>query len=193
MKFTHLLATLGIIPSTLADINSSLPRVDLLWMGSLTPGGSNMTLNGTAQSIYEQIVKLNPAYDASEHTEFAARSTELDVSHAKRSGTVNCNAGTWVDFNANCQEGLNYLRNLGGWCYTPPGSFARVSCSRGCGFYFCDTSGGGQWGLCANIAGDMSLISGACWATFTPSNAPLRHPPNMALPPHHRPRLCISK
>jgi hypothetical protein len=37
----------------------------MIWKGAITPGGPTHTFNGTADSIYADILKINPKYDAS--------------------------------------------------------------------------------------------------------------------------------
>jgi len=41
--------------------------------GPITPGGPNLTFEGTAQEIYEQIKVLNPEYDQWQFPEFKAK------------------------------------------------------------------------------------------------------------------------
>lgn len=38
---------------------------ELVWEGTITSGGPPHVFKGTAESIYREIVQLNPSYDAS--------------------------------------------------------------------------------------------------------------------------------
>ena len=54
----------GVVVRTADQVRDrNLPVVDLTWNGPITPGApTNTTLTGTAKSIYEQLVALNPTY-----------------------------------------------------------------------------------------------------------------------------------
>lgn len=41
------------------------------FLGPITPGGPDVALSGTAKEIYEQILKLNPAYDVFDFPAYA--------------------------------------------------------------------------------------------------------------------------
>ena len=41
-----------------------LPIEDMSWTGSVFPGSPEVTLHGSAKSIYDQIMELNPHYSA---------------------------------------------------------------------------------------------------------------------------------
>ncbi len=47
-------------------------------------GGPNVTLQGTAKDVYEQLRELNPNYDASEFPEYRERAAAAEIALAAR-------------------------------------------------------------------------------------------------------------
>ncbi|KAM5499527.1 hypothetical protein McanMca71_002296 [Microsporum canis] len=43
-------------------IEGTIATSSMIYTGPIAPGGKNMTLEGTAEQIYYQILKLNPTY-----------------------------------------------------------------------------------------------------------------------------------
>ena len=115
----------------------------LTWTGLIYPGApKRTTLSGTAKSIYEQIVKLNPRYDPWDFADFRADMEAQGVTkelyeadfQAKTITRTSPNPAAaaarklkkredlWYDCKAGygyvrrtyCDEGQNYLRGLGG-------------------------------------------------------------------------------
>ncbi|KAI9369596.1 hypothetical protein BJX61DRAFT_545413, partial [Aspergillus egyptiacus] len=52
---------------------------DLVFTGPVYPGGPNITLTGTAQSIYEQLRKENPEYNAWAFPEYRERMAAMGI------------------------------------------------------------------------------------------------------------------
>ncbi|KAK0643280.1 hypothetical protein B0T16DRAFT_391830 [Cercophora newfieldiana] len=143
----------------------------LMWMGPVFADGPNITLSGTPESVYKQLLKINPKYNAWDMPGYAEQATKLGLS---RNGMVNAARGLesrqWgevvcghSDGNTiwdvdGCNLNWSYLVDLGGGCYAVPSSCTRVAPCRTCRFYFCDKTGNGIWGACVNIAFDMSHI-----------------------------------
>lgn len=53
-----------------------LPLSEMIFTGPVTVGGPNVTLHGDASSIYEQILAINPEFDASAFEGPASGSSE---------------------------------------------------------------------------------------------------------------------
>ncbi|KAF6816039.1 secreted protein [Colletotrichum musicola] len=142
---------------------ADLPIVDLEFTGPITVGGPNVTLSGTAESIYNQIMKLNPEYDgkdfgSSEYDGLNERGLEA------RQGNFDCGWGGRIgNWHTQCIESLRYLRDLGtAWCGAARGACARVSCSHGCGMFLCNTHNAHLNVHCGDIQKDMTAISDNC-------------------------------
>ncbi|KAF2010185.1 hypothetical protein BU24DRAFT_467660 [Aaosphaeria arxii CBS 175.79] len=137
-----------------------LPIVDLEWTGQVVEGGPTVTLTGTAQSIYEEILKINPDFKSDEVEERGLEARQSD-------GTIQCGNAPYVtNYNRQCGEGISYLRRLGGgngMCGTPAGVCTRVSCSNNCGMYLCSNSAKSV--RCNSIANDIEWISSRCGRT----------------------------
>lgn len=48
-----------------------LPIEDMSWTGPIFPGGAEVTLHGTAKSIFDEIMSLNPHYSAFDFPDLA--------------------------------------------------------------------------------------------------------------------------
>ncbi|KAI9148389.1 hypothetical protein HJFPF1_12221 [Paramyrothecium foliicola] len=121
--------------------------VDLEVTDERFPG---VTFKGTAESIYKQIEALQPDFFLKEPE--VDIDADDDVALEKRQGTAaivtltneqikcdwdgdNINAWSW------CTEGMTYLRDAGRrgvMCHAGPGDCVRISCSHGCGMFFCN-------------------------------------------------------
>ncbi|GKT44629.1 uncharacterized protein ColSpa_04810 [Colletotrichum spaethianum] len=123
--------------------------------GPVTVGGPNVTLHGDASSIYEQILALNPSFDArtfenhlSEHINGA--SVERSGPLMATKGNWNCNNGVSVErYYSQCANAINHLITLGtSYCSVAPSTCARQ---------FSQVSV-----YCRDIAVDMGIIVGKC-------------------------------
>ncbi|KAL0936075.1 uncharacterized protein CTRU02_208290 [Colletotrichum truncatum] len=108
------------------------------WNFEVTPGGPNITFNGTVEEVLDQLQEVNPKLMAS----FNLKSTNNDLA------TVDPK-----DFNVKCQdpklragrvyawqEGISYLRRVPGKPVggPGPGECGRVSCSWNTGIWWCN-------------------------------------------------------
>ncbi|KAK3322652.1 hypothetical protein B0H66DRAFT_620377 [Apodospora peruviana] len=145
------------------QVDDILPMSDMTWTGPIFPGdATNTTLSGSAKSIYEQILAINPKYAEENPVPDVEPPSGAQVE--KRDG-ISCSYGGPV-FYPNCDEGRKYLKALGGgsgWCGANARSCARVSCSWKCGMQLCNTSGGYVQVYCRDIANDIEAIINRCW------------------------------
>ncbi|GKT87517.1 secreted protein [Colletotrichum tofieldiae] len=155
-----------------------LPLSEMSFTGPITVGGPNVTLYGDASSIYEQILVLNPAFDAEkiesnvdENVNEASVERSLDTRqttsltllpapwHALavgndslivNKGNWNCNNGVPVErYYSQCANAINRLFTLGtSYCSVAPSTCARQ---------FSQVSV-----YCQDIAVDMGIIVGKC-------------------------------
>ncbi|KAK4208206.1 hypothetical protein QBC37DRAFT_392184 [Rhypophila decipiens] len=151
---------------------------EMSFVGQVVPGGPQVTLIGTAKSIYEQVLELNPAYDPTAFPEWqehnpdgvaadlqsANATSEATGPLAKRDGLI-CNVGErisnpWIG----CGEGYVYLRDLNGYCGAPAGrgGCSRVSCSNNCGVHLCNDNPKSISVWCGKLADDMAYVINGC-------------------------------
>ncbi|KAK4213210.1 hypothetical protein QBC37DRAFT_464315 [Rhypophila decipiens] len=151
---------------------------EMFFVGQAVPGGPQVTLIGTAESIYKQVLELNPAYDPTafpEWREHNPNGVAADLQSAnvtseatgplvKRDGLI-CDVGErisnpWLG----CGEGYNYLRDLNGYCGAPAGwgGCSRVSCSNNCAVRLCNDNPFPISVWCGNLAGDMAYVINSC-------------------------------
>ncbi|KAL0931306.1 uncharacterized protein CTRU02_214041 [Colletotrichum truncatum] len=163
------------------DVNDdNLPVAELSFTGPVTVGGPNVTLHGTADAIYQQILELNPAYDPWAFPEYAEGLTSrgftkndltqrspnspIEGSLVSRQSNYDCSYGNWINgYYSQCAVALNQLLLLGSsTCSAPKGACARVSCSSSCSMYLCNTHTDKVDVQCWDIAGDMGTIVLRC-------------------------------
>ncbi|KAH7121562.1 hypothetical protein EDB81DRAFT_952274 [Dactylonectria macrodidyma] len=140
--------------------------------GPVFEGGPDVTLYGTAQEVYAQILALNPhAFD--NITDPVAVSSTTPVSKRglleRRAWPIDCNP----DYNPQeiswtaCEENMNTLYALGNrQCSAPKNACRRPGCSRNCAFWLCDKSGKGITVTCRHIADDMQAIYDKCMVWY---------------------------
>ncbi|KAK3312909.1 hypothetical protein B0H66DRAFT_607968 [Apodospora peruviana] len=116
-----------------AEEGPTSPLVPMQFAGPLVVGGPEVKLEGTAQEIYEQIIKLNPSYDPQAakgvtKAQWKEENTKITLGTRSESPSnglearqsYECNLGGWVRTWGDCIEGLTYLRRLGNaWCRAP--------------------------------------------------------------------------
>ncbi|KAF2789385.1 hypothetical protein K505DRAFT_253443, partial [Melanomma pulvis-pyrius CBS 109.77] len=141
-----------------------LPVSEMEWEGPVFVGGPEITLHGTAKSIYEQILKLNPSYDPWLFPDYLPAPLALRGLETRETGKFNCGKGKEVgNYDTQCLEGWSYLRKLGNrMCGAKKNSCSRVSCSTNCGVYLCSTTGSEKKVKCGSLANDMAKISNEC-------------------------------
>lgn len=65
------LSIFGAAQDTYTDASPDAPNaVPLIFDGPITPNGPNITLTGTVESVYTQILALNPSYNPWEFPEY---------------------------------------------------------------------------------------------------------------------------
>ncbi|KAK1979338.1 hypothetical protein LZ30DRAFT_726557 [Colletotrichum cereale] len=148
-----------------------LPLSEMTFTGPVTVGGPNVTLHGDASSIYEQVLALNPAFDAkafggsvTEDTDSVSVERSLDTRQA--TGNWDCNSGVFVErYYSQCANAINHLITLGtSYCSVAASTCARVSCSNSCSIYLCNNQFSQVSVYCQDIAFDMGIIVGKCGA-----------------------------
>lgn len=161
-------------------MQASVPEVDedplkgcivesIEWEVQATPSGEMIKLNGTVKSVHEQLLAINPNYEA----EFAALEPEQGVEHDEDlEATASGDLAKRTDFSTYKYEcfgrwrgaspkyilqGIKYLRKLPGRPTNGPGPGAcgRVSCS---------------WNSAISWCNDVSLFFKACRAASSGAN-----------------------
>ncbi|TDZ15193.1 hypothetical protein Cob_v011875 [Colletotrichum orbiculare MAFF 240422] len=135
-----------------------LPISEMTFTGPVTVGGPDVTLQGDASAIHEQILALNPEYDAEDFSGPAERGLEA------RQSTTTCNFGTPVErYYSQCASAITSLLVLGtSYCSVAPATCARVACSNSCSMYLCNNQFSGVSVYCQDIAADMGIIVSRC-------------------------------
>ncbi|KAF9879618.1 hypothetical protein CkaCkLH20_03161 [Colletotrichum karsti] len=172
-------------------IDSENDDFSLTFTGPVVVGGPNVTLAGSAKSIYHQVVKLNPNYDA----DFSFNKSDAENSNTSTStssmsslqprddhaiqrmadandpdlgpqhGTFDCDIDDKVvhDAVSRCIEGFDYLQKLGNAaCGAAPNSTARVSCSEKCGLFYHNLTPFHRDRPCIDVRNDLVRILRKC-------------------------------
>ncbi|WYZ45033.1 hypothetical protein EsH8_VIII_000349 [Colletotrichum jinshuiense] len=139
-----------------------LPLSEMIFTGPVTVGGPNVTLHGDASSIYEQILAINPEFDASAFEGPASGSSEGSLE--ARQNNWNCNNGAYVErYYSQCAASITRLISLGtSYCSVAASTCARVSCSNNCSMYLCNNQFTQVSVYCQDIATDMNILAGRC-------------------------------
>ncbi|KAK4448450.1 hypothetical protein QBC34DRAFT_381361 [Podospora aff. communis PSN243] len=144
----------------------------LVFTGRIEADGPNVTLSGDAQSIYNQILELNPNYDPTVFPEYIAnQQIAADAMARKRSDAgalfkrdrIECGHGERISqSDLACPPQLRMLNNIQGLCEVGARACARTACGNQCGVWLCNdnTFPVGVW--CPNIAGDGLDIANEC-------------------------------
>ncbi|CEJ87474.1 hypothetical protein VHEMI04427 [[Torrubiella] hemipterigena] len=135
------------------------------WEVQATPGGEMIKMNGTVEAVHEQLLAINPNYEA----EFAALEIETPAAEeehalAKRTdfstSKLNC-FGRWRGATTKeVQDGINYLRKVPGRPTNGPGpgNCGRVSCSWNAAISWCNDTPNPK-----TLASYGSIADGAAW------------------------------
>ncbi|KAF2836611.1 hypothetical protein M501DRAFT_1059999 [Patellaria atrata CBS 101060] len=131
-----LLAACNAAPASKFSALDSGVETTMEWRGPITSDGADVTLTGTIQEVYKQVLERNPNY----LTDFPpAEGTSLVARN--RIWPVQCNpGGDFADVNR-ISEGIRYLRDLSGGnarCGVNGRSCARISCSWDAGISLCN-------------------------------------------------------
>ncbi|TLD09468.1 hypothetical protein PspLS_12016 [Pyricularia sp. CBS 133598] len=141
-------AALGLPSGELQDL-PVLPEgfkiVETQWNVDIRPG-EKIILNGTIESVYAQLLELNPNYETDNAEQIAARLSQLKQETAalknnqlaRRDHTECGHAGSTAPVPASAVwDGVQYLWRVGGEAWIGPGECSRVSCSWTAGIGWC--------------------------------------------------------
>ncbi|KAK3316853.1 hypothetical protein B0H66DRAFT_562294 [Apodospora peruviana] len=124
------------LPADSTTAPQGIGAVELQWQGVIDNNGTTVTLTGTAESIFKQIIAFNPNYEQ-ERGEGLTRRDPIN------SDSILCNVFNPADTNV-IDQGISYLYGIGdGLCRAPPGvpgnpGCSRVSCSYNSGIFLCN-------------------------------------------------------
>ena len=117
--------------------------VELSWEVPISPGGPVVTLNGTVQEVYAQLLKINPNYGSqlgptTDSSSAYEGNSELN-SPEYEIKTIVCGA-YYPALVARIEEGIKHLRSVPGSPGNGPGpkDCGRVSCSWNAAIYWCN-------------------------------------------------------
>lgn len=153
---TLALSTFGVaaIPTPQDDTPANFKVATMTYEGPLRVNGPSVKLSGTVESIYSQILKLNPNFDSEkfpaipgptdttlgDDDEIGGNNKTLDAARDKPFG-LNCKCdGNRAPSGAKVYDGINYLLRLPGKCgiFSGPSVCTRVSCSHHNAIYACN-------------------------------------------------------
>ncbi|TQB74602.1 hypothetical protein MPDQ_004451 [Monascus purpureus] len=135
----------------------------LEFTGPVGPNGENVTLAGTVEEIFDQIIQFNPAYETPDFTSVRSRLANAtsveDGGKDKRTpiDPVYCNLDGYKKANyGRIEEGMAYLEKFGngaGVCNAGEGpkNCVRISCSWNSGIFLCNDSPHRVDRLCRDI------------------------------------------
>ncbi|KAH7392560.1 hypothetical protein BKA66DRAFT_567893 [Pyrenochaeta sp. MPI-SDFR-AT-0127] len=130
----------GLVSAAPKVPGSDLPLSDLVWTGPVVPNGPNVTFTGTAESVLNEILKINPEYAPEEHYVAGGVGKKSSIEKRNKDGII-CNipgrfSGDTIWSRA--FEQYQYLNGLGGACGVQANSCVRISCSWGSGVHLCN-------------------------------------------------------
>lgn len=116
-------------------------EVRIEWDVQAFPDGGVITLNGTVQDIHEQLLKINPNYDADFNLDkLDTGSKKLSARNEFSNSTVICDPKLFKKGSVyRLGQDIDYLRSLNGQPRNRGGTGAcgRVSCAHGTGIWWC--------------------------------------------------------
>lgn len=117
--------------------------VDLEWEVEVSPGGPVQKFNGTIERVHEELVKLNPNWDADYALEAPAHGEKRDilVERANFKDSAYFCGGRWPETDSIwIGYGIDYLRRVSGKPSNGPGpgNCGRVSCSFKSAIWWCN-------------------------------------------------------
>ncbi|KAF3479665.1 uncharacterized protein GIQ15_06641 [Arthroderma uncinatum] len=165
MKLDAALVTVLSLGTFLVQANPIMPGLPvkgaMKYVGPITPGGANVTLEGTAEHIHAQILKLNPKFNPGD---FHDDKSDHELRTRSKTNTI---CGKIAGGRANIRHidaGIRYLNSLPGGCYAPAGPRAciRISCSYGSAIYLCNDNNHSISPSCKYLATFAADIGNAC-------------------------------
>ncbi|KAI1102027.1 hypothetical protein F4804DRAFT_334692 [Jackrogersella minutella] len=129
---------------------TNLGTSKITWKGQVKPGEATVSITGTAEEIYKQIIVINPNYEYelgiySNYSTVKIRDLEPIKKRATTSDDWTCDYGT----NVNAESigvGIRYLYSIANAdCSAPPGvpgagGCTASSCNSGAGIWLCNDS-----------------------------------------------------
>ncbi|EGD84880.1 hypothetical protein H112_08597 [Trichophyton rubrum D6] len=120
----------------------SFATSSMIYTGPVTPGGDNVTLEGTIQEIFHQILKLNPSYKPEDFPDAPHSPRKVSSKLEKRiPGDIICDpSGTKRAWRKHIEEGVAYLKRApqASLCRVRNRSCSRISCSWDSGIFLCN-------------------------------------------------------
>ncbi|GBF65816.1 hypothetical protein TMEN_8534 [Trichophyton mentagrophytes] len=115
----------------------------MVYIGPVTPGGENVTLEGSIQEIFHQILKLNPSYKQEDfHDTPDSHAHQVGTNLEKRiPGDIICDpSGTKRAWRKHIEEGVAYLKRApqASLCRVRNRACSRISCSWDSGIFLCN-------------------------------------------------------
>ncbi|KFX85987.1 hypothetical protein O988_09823 [Pseudogymnoascus sp. VKM F-3808] len=171
-------------PLSVADNNflasidlPNLEEVDMISIGPVTPGGPDVTLTGTAKSIYEQILVLNPSYNPAD---FGGEPLKPEPTLAEkalsqlegRTWTGGCCRCTGAPYNVEAYDqatldGINYLLALGTrQCGTGSGGVLRAACSYNSAIWMVSRTQTATYSPCNALGVAANSIYRSCYLDY---------------------------
>ncbi|KAI1778446.1 hypothetical protein F4818DRAFT_406112 [Hypoxylon cercidicola] len=147
----------------------------ITWTGQVNPGGPLVSITGTAEEIYKEIIGINPNYDNelglnSSRSAVEKRDLEPIKKRATTSDDWTCAYGN--DVNAeSIGAGIRYLYSIAnGDCSAPPGrpgdgGCTASSCNSGAGIFLCNDSSNTLHTPCSIVADNAVEVLINCQST----------------------------
>ncbi|KAI1763264.1 hypothetical protein GGR53DRAFT_521138 [Hypoxylon sp. FL1150] len=153
----------------------------MTWTGQVNIGGPLVSIAGTAEEIYKEIVKINPNYDNelginSNSSTLAERGLEPLKKRATTSSDWTCAYGNDI-IAESVGVGVRYLYSIAnGACSAPPGSpgdggCTTTTCNSGAGIFLCNDSSYTLTVTCSIVADNAVEVLINCQSsTYAGSN-----------------------
>ncbi|KAK4450852.1 hypothetical protein QBC34DRAFT_459116 [Podospora aff. communis PSN243] len=118
----------------------------MTFIGPVEVGRPNVTFTGDAQSIYDQILRVNPNYDPSafpghEETQSITEAALAKRTLSKRDNIVCMQHGNMIfQSDLACLPQLIMLDNIKGYCMVDARACVRTACGDSCGIWLCNNN-----------------------------------------------------
>ncbi|KAH7305452.1 hypothetical protein B0I35DRAFT_464726 [Stachybotrys elegans] len=139
-----LLAVTAVSAATVPIANNVAPIPgygveDFQWEVQALPGGPFLNFTGTLEHVHDEVLQLNPNFDADFPVEKGAIHARTDFGGS----AYNCDTNRWgLADKGRIQGGISYLRRVAGRPSNGPGpgNCGRVSCSNDAAIWWCNDS-----------------------------------------------------
>ncbi|KAI0179462.1 hypothetical protein GGR52DRAFT_307653 [Hypoxylon sp. FL1284] len=146
----------------------------MTWKGQVNLGGPLMSITGTAEEIYKQIISINPNYDSELGIDSGHSAVKRGLEPIKKRATTSddwtCDYGNDV-IAESIGAGVRYLYSIAnGDCSAPPGSPGNggctvSSCNSGAGIFLCNDSSNELHTTCSIVADNAVEVLINCQRT----------------------------